>query len=54
MAKPELDAFFRRKGRLDDLACRMIPNLIFVVDNGPSEKPNSPMLHMLLVRMVNS
>ena len=44
---PSLDVLFRNPntGKLKD-------EIIFVVDNGPSEQPSSPMVQMLLVRLL--
>lgn len=46
MAIPAMDSFFRLgpDGNLPD-------NLVFLVDNGASEKPRSPLVRMCLVRM---
>lgn len=47
MTLPSLDSLFRNPstGKLKD-------EIIFVVDNGPSEQPSSPMVQMLLVRLL--
>ena len=48
MSLPSLDTFFQKKdtGRLKE-------NFIFVVDNGQSEKPSSPIIKMCLKRLVS-
>ena len=47
MTLPSLDSLFRNPstGKLKD-------EIILVVDNGPSEQPSSPMVQMLLVRLL--
>ena len=47
MTLPSLDSFFRNPstGKLKD-------EIILVVDNGPSEQPSSPMVQMLLARLL--
>ena len=47
MTLPSLDSFFRNPstGKLKD-------EIILVVDNGPSEQPSSPLVQMLLVRLL--
>ena len=44
---PSLDVLFRNPniGKLKE-------EIVFVVDNGPSEQPSSPMVQMLLVRLL--
>ena len=47
MTLPSLDSFFRNPstGKLKD-------EILLVVDNGPSEQPSSPLVQMLLVRLL--
>ena len=47
MTLPSFDSFFRNPStvKLKDL-------IILVVDNGPSEQPSSPMVQMLLARLL--
>ena len=48
LEKPSLDCYFRNpeSGKLKE-------NFIFVVDNGPSESPSSPLVQMWLSRLLN-
>lgn len=47
LTRPSLDYYFRNSntGRLKE-------NVIFVIDNGPSEAPSSPLVHMWLSRLL--
>ena len=44
---PGLDSFFR-----DKVTGKLRKELIFIVDNGPTEQPSSPMVQMGLVRFL--
>ena len=48
LSKPSLDPFFR-----NSQSGKLKPNFIFVVDNGPSESPSSPLVQMWLSRLLN-